>query len=60
MSPAAVRAMKTFVPSTQMVFGTDCPYGPIDLQLKAIAAFDFSDADRALVIGANAQRLLKL
>jgi 6-methylsalicylate decarboxylase len=59
-APAPILAVKNFLPTTQLLFGSYFPYAPIAPQLKGIGAFEFANDDRVLVSGGNAQRLLKL
>jgi predicted TIM-barrel fold metal-dependent hydrolase len=59
-APAPILAVKSFLPTTQLLFGSDFPYAPIAPQFNGIGAFEFANDDRVLVSGGNAQRLLKL
>ena len=57
--PSSMAALLKLVPSSQVVFGSDYPYVPIDTQLKAIDRLDISDAVKEAIKFKNAQSLLK-
>jgi 6-methylsalicylate decarboxylase len=57
--PGPVAALREIIPMTQIVFGTDYPYGVGCVgQVEAIARCRFSDTDLAMIDRSNALRLL--
>lgn len=56
-SPSAISALKAFVPNSQLMFGTDFPFGPIGPQIAAIENFGLSDMENAALLGGNAIHL---
>jgi len=56
-SPASLAAERRFVPPSEIVFGTDYPFVPIEATVSGIDAF-WEDASREPVYRANAATLL--
>jgi predicted TIM-barrel fold metal-dependent hydrolase len=57
--PGPVAALRAVIPNTQIVFGTDYPYGVGCLdQVNSIKACGFSAAELAAIDRTNALRLL--
>jgi 6-methylsalicylate decarboxylase len=54
----SIKALTDFVPTGNLLFGTDYPYNAPSAQLEAFGHFNFSAAERAAVLGQNAARLL--
>lgn len=57
-SPSAVAALRQFVPSQQILFGTDYPFNDIAESRRAVARFDLSDEELAAVLGGNLKQLI--
>jgi len=55
--PAPLGALTKFVPTSQMMFGTDYPAEPIETTTKPLAEFGFSARDLAAIDRGNAERL---
>jgi predicted TIM-barrel fold metal-dependent hydrolase len=54
----AVAALKSLAPTSNLLFGTDFPYGPVKPQLDALSAFNLCPSDTTLIAGLNAEKLL--
>jgi len=59
-SAPARAALAAFVPPTQLLFGSDFPYGPIRPLLDDLSAIAPGAPERAMIFGANAARALSL
>ena len=55
--PAPLGALTKFIPTSQMMFGTDYPAEPIETTTKPLAEFGFSAQDLAAIDRGNAERL---
>ena len=56
--PVTIAALRTMVPASQMVFGTDYPYRTADDHVVGLAKLDLPAADLAAIGRGNAMRLL--
>jgi 6-methylsalicylate decarboxylase len=56
-SAPAIAALTKLVPISQITFGSDYPYFPLD-QWKNLRALDLSEADLAAIESGNATRLV--
>lgn len=56
--PAPMAALLKLVPETQVTFGSDYPYVPIDTQVEALGKLGLSDATLTAIKRGNAARLL--
>ncbi len=57
-APASMAALLTLVPDTQVTYGSDYPYVPIDVQVKALEGLGLSSAQVRAIESENAIRLL--
>jgi predicted TIM-barrel fold metal-dependent hydrolase len=56
--PASMAALMRLVPDSQIVFGTDYPYVPSAMQVKALGQLPISTAQREAIEHGNAERLV--
>jgi predicted TIM-barrel fold metal-dependent hydrolase len=56
--PASMAALLKLVPDTQVTYGSDYPYVPMDTQVHAIQGLGLSEAQVAAIESGNAERLL--
>ena len=56
--PASMAALLNLVPASQVVFGTDYPYVPIDTQAAALGKLGLSGADILGIESGNAKNLI--
>lgn len=57
-APATMAALRTVVPPSQIVFGTDYPYRTAAEHVAGLRRLDLPAADMAAIGSGNAQRLL--
>jgi len=58
LHPASMAALLKLVPESQVVFGTDFPYVPIDAQASALRKLGLPDATATAIESGNAIKLL--
>ena len=56
--PAAMAALLKLVPASQVTYGTDYPYVPMNSQLASLRALGLPDASLRAIESGNARRLL--
>jgi predicted TIM-barrel fold metal-dependent hydrolase len=56
--PSAVAALTKVVPISQILFGTDGPYVPVDDSVSGLQALELNDSERESVARGNALQLL--
>jgi len=57
-APAAMAALLKLVPDSQVTYGSDYPYVPVDSQLRALEGLGLSDAQVRAIESGNAMRLI--
>jgi predicted TIM-barrel fold metal-dependent hydrolase len=57
-TPIAIRAAIEFFGIEHVMLGSDAPFAPLANHLATLAQLNLSDADRALLTGGNAERVL--
>ena len=56
-NPGAIAALRAVVPLSQILFGSDNPFVPLDFTAQSMDAFGFSEADARAINRENALRL---
>jgi predicted TIM-barrel fold metal-dependent hydrolase len=56
--PSSMAALLKLIPDTQVTYGSDYPYVPMDTQVKAIQSLGLSGAQVAAIESGNAERLI--